>query len=159
MTFEQAIAIIVVAVITAAGSIYAARKSAKNDQNRINQAMVTVLGVEREKIAAELDRATIRTNATNEQLEKVGADLRAAREELTEVRITHREAIAEKDATIRERDATIREVQARTIELEAMLNACRTELGQVRAELQNALTLIHDQARALQAQRNGDTGG
>jgi chromosome segregation ATPase len=160
MSLEQMLALIVVALITVTGTIYAARRSAKNERIKIDQAMVTVLGTEREKIAEELEKVRTRAAQNDEQMERVRTQLRGIQEEYSETKIVHREAIAEKDATIRERDASIRELQARQVELEAMLNACRTELGQARSELQNALTLIQQQAQALQSLRTGGhTGG
>ena len=159
MTVEQGLAIIIVAVITAFGSIYATRRSAKNERSRIDQAMVTVLGTERREIAEELDKVQARAQAQEAAWEGARAELRAIKEEYSEARITHREAIAEKDSLIRELQAQAREFQARSTELEAMLNACRTELGQARSELQNALTLIHQQAQALQAARTAQHPG
>jgi chromosome segregation ATPase len=159
VTVEQGLAIIIVAIITAFGSIYATRRSAKNERSRIDQTMVTVLGTERREIADELDKVQARAQQQELAWEGARAELRAIKEEYSEARISHREVIAEKDAAIRELQATVREFQSRLTENDSMLNATRTELGQARSELQNALTLIHQQAQALQAARNPQLPG
>lgn len=153
MSFEQSIAIIVVALITVIGTIWSSRRSARTERERLDQAMVTVLGAEREKIAQELEKVKARAVVQEEQMEAVRSDLRGIKEEYSSAKIQHREAIAEKDATIRERESTNRELQSRIVELEAMLNATRAELAQAREELQKALVLIQDQAQDLQGFR------
>lgn len=153
MTFEQGLALVIVAIITVIGTIYGARKSARSDRARIDQTMVTVMGTERARVADELEKVKQRAVEQDEQMERVRAALRAIQEEYSEAKIVHRQALAELTDSIRERDITIREAQARTTELEAILAATRVELGQARTELQNALQLIHQQAQALQEQR------
>lgn len=134
------------AAMVLAGTIYASRRSARNEQKRIQQELTTILGTERGRLAQELESIREKARTMEEDREKIRDEMRALKEASSQARIEHAQAIAEKEAATREAQLSLHEVRVE-------LQDCRSELVRVRAELERRGDLIAAQAEIIKELR------
>lgn len=137
-----ALATILGSLLAVVGAIYGIRKTTKVDREKLTQQWATIFGEERQKIALELKEV----KATADQL---ADQLRKTKEEYSESRIAHREAIGEKDDLLRQKDGVIRENLIQLHETQAILADTRLELLRARHELVNCRAIIETQEAYL----------
>lgn len=140
------IATVLSALLAVAGSIYGIRKTSKTEQAKLTQQWATIFGVERQNIALELKEV-------KQTAEQYAENLRKMKEEFTEAKIAHREALAEKNDIIRERDATIRENLIQFHQTQSTLADTESVLRDTRNELISARALIETQTEFIRNRR------
>ena len=153
---NDAWAIILVAIITAVVTSVTARWSSRNEQRKISQEMVSILGTERQNLSNDLERVKKDSRELVTELTKVQDELLQVKEEYALAKIEHRQAIAEKDLIIKERDQALNDQHAATAsvmrkldEATALLDTQSNEIQRERRARQEGLELISEQAREL----------
>lgn len=150
--FWEISASVFTAFLVLAGTIYASRRSARNEQKRIQQELTTILGTERGRLAEELEKVWAKARSMDEELEKVRDEHRALKEAAAEARIAHVQVVAEKDAAVREAQLSLHEVRVELADVKA-------ELVRARAELERRGDLIAAQAEIITELRRRQAGG
>jgi chromosome segregation ATPase len=150
--FWEIAATVFTAIAVLTGTIYASRRSARNEQKRIQQELTTILGTERGRLAQELEAIREKARTMEEDREKIRDEMRTLKEASSSARIEHAQAIAEKETAVRESQLSLHEVRVE-------LQDCRSELIRVRAELERRGDLIAAQAEIITELRRNRAGG
>lgn len=151
--FWQVLAILGAAVVAAIGTIYGARWSGRNERARNRQELITIMGTDRQRLSEELTQVRNGRREVDEELEKVRDERRALADEYANAKISHREAIAVKDADHRaalmEKDISHQQTQAQLRSVEQQLAESRRALERCQTELERRGDLIRAQSEVI----------
>lgn len=147
------IGVIVAAVLASAGTVLGSRWSHRNERSRMRNELVTILGADRNALSEAAEKARIRANEVDEELEKVRDDRRAMADELATVKIAHREALADLVAqhrsALEERDSQRRQVEVTLADVRRQMQEIERELIRSRDEVTRRGDLINAQAQVI----------
>jgi chromosome segregation ATPase len=141
-SFWEVVPVVLSAVLAFLGALYATSRSSSSDRRRLAQEFTALLGTERGRIAADLERVEQKARALDDDREKVRDELRQVKEEYARARIEHIEALADKDNALRE-------AHLKNAELQHALDDALRQLERSRQELSNRGELIAAQGQVL----------
>jgi chromosome segregation ATPase len=148
-----ALGVIIAAALASIGTLAAARWSHRNEQVRLRNELVTILGHDRDSLSEAAEKARARANEVDSELELVRDQRRATMDELAATKIAHREAVAEMTANHRtaleERDSQRRQVEATLSDVRRQLAETERELARCRDEVTRRGNMIDAQASVI----------
>lgn len=164
-----AFGVIAAAALASFGTLLAARWSNRNEQVRLRNELVTILGNDRTSLNDAAENARKRANEVDAELEQVRDQRRQTMDELAATKIAHREAVAEMVAqhrtALEERDSQRRQVEITLADVRRQLGETERELARCRDEVTRRGNMIDAQASVIAELRarfgptTGGTGG
>ena len=145
--------VIAAAALASFGTLLAARWSNRNEQVRLRNELVTILGNDRTSLNEAAENARKRANEVDAELEQVRDQRRQTMDELAATKIAHREAIAEMTsnhrAALEERDSQRRQVEITLADVRRQLGETERELARCRDEVTRRGNMIDAQASVI----------
>lgn len=148
-----ALGVIVAAALASAGTLAGARWSNRNEQVRLRNELVTILGNDRTSLNEAAENARKRANEVDAELEQVRDQRRQMADELAAAKIAHREAVADMvsqhRAALDERDTQRRQVELTLSDVRRQLSETERELARCRDEVTRRGNMIDAQASVI----------
>lgn len=158
-----ALGVILAAIVASAGTLFAARWSHRNEQVRLRNELVSILGHDRDNLSQDADQARARAREVDEELEKVRDERRAMADELAGAKIAHREALAElvsnHRVALEERDSQRRQVELSLADVRRQLAETERELARCRDEVTRRGNMIEAQSQVIAELRARSSSG
>lgn len=149
--------VIAASALASFGTLMAARWSNRNEQVRLRNELVSILGNDRTSLNDAAETARKRANEVDAELEQVRDQRRQTMDELAATKIAHREALAEMSAAHRtaleERDSQRRQVEITLTDVRRQLGETERELARCRDEVTRRGNMIDAQANVIAEMR------